>query len=434
MGPLNDAMKREMLERQTDIKYDVTWTTLAEYLNTLERRGVSCNVASFVGATTVRIHELGHENRRPTPAELSRMVALVQTAMADGAMGLSSALIYAPASYAETDELIALARPVGECDGLYISHIRNEGGQLFAALEEFFTILRRARVRGEIYHMKITGESNWDKLPEYVRRIEAARSDGISVTANMYNYVAAGTGLGTIVNMPLWAYEGGHRAMMERLSDAATRARIRAEMKIRNSDHVVLVAFKNEALKPLHGRTLTEVAAMRGQAPEDAAIDLILEDDSRVGAVHFAMSEDNVRREIALPWVSFGSDGASMAPEGAFLASGCHPRAYGNFARLLGKYVREEKIITLQEAVRKLSALPAENLRIKDRGRLAEGMLGDVVVFDPLTIADKATFEQPHQYAVGVRDVLVNGVPVLRDGEHTGATPGRVVHGPGRRG
>ncbi len=433
MGPLNDAMKRDMVERQTDVRYDVCWTTLAEYLQTLQRKGVSCNVASFMGATSARIHELGHEDRLPTTAELARMQALVRTAMAEGAMGLSSALIYAPASYSDTHELIELAKPVGECDGLYISHIRGEGATLFEALDEFLTIAREAKVRAEIYHMKQAGESNWDKQAGQIASIEAARADGLAITADMYNYVAAGTGLGTITGMPLWAYEGGHRDMIARLTDPATRARIRSEMHIRNSDHILLVAFKNEELKPLAGKTLTEVAAMRGKATEDTAIDLIVDDDSRVGAVHFAMSEENVRRQIALPWVSFGSDGASMAAEGVFLKSGCHPRAYGNFARLLGRYVRDERIIPLQEAVRKLSALPADNLRLQDRGRLVEGMFADVVAFDPATIADKATFAQPHQYAVGVKHVLVNGTPVLRDGEHTGATPGRVVNGPGWR-
>ena len=433
MGPLNEAMKREMLERQTDVQYDVNWTTLGEYLDALVQRGVSCNVASFVGATTARVHELGHEDRPPSMDELSRMQALVRSAMREGAMGMSSALIYAPACYADTDELVALSQVVAEHGGLYISHIRNEGAGIFGALDEFFSILRRSGVRGEIYHMKLGGPEAWHLMDDYIATVETARAEGLSVTADMYTYTAAGTGLGTITHIPTWAYEGGFDALVARLRDTAARERIRGEMWVRDGDAVMLVAFKNPALKLLAGKTLTEVAAERGTGLEDTAMDLIIEDGSRVGAVNFAMSEDNVRRQVALPWVSFGSDGASMAAEGDFLKSGCHPRAYGNFARLLGRYVRDEKIITLAEAVRRLAAFPAENLRLADRGRLTEGCFADVAVFDASAVADRATFQDPHQYAVGMKHVFVNGTQVLRDGEHTGATPGRVLRGPGWR-
>jgi N-acyl-D-amino-acid deacylase len=444
MGPLNEAMAKEMVERQGDIRYDVEWSTLGEYLEYLVRRGVSANVASFVGAASARIHVLGYVDRAPGAGELEQMRGLVRQAMEEGAVGLSSALIYAPGCYAGTEELVALARVVAEYGGLYISHIRNEGAGLPGALDELIDTARRAGVAAEIYHLKASGRSNWPLLDDAIARVEAARAEGLRITADMYTYAASSTGLDAA--MPSWVQEGGHRAWVERLKDPAIRQRVRQEMvtpgddwestyqAAGSADKILLVDFKSAALKPLIGKTLAEVAALRGQSPEETAMDLVIEDDSDVGCVYFTMSEENVRRQIALPWVSFGSDGASMAAEGVFLKSGTHPRAYGNFARLLGRYVRQEKVIPLQEAIRRLTWLPASNLKLQRRGLLAAGYLADVVVFDPAAIQDHATYDQPHRYATGMVHVLVNGTPVLADGEHTGARPGRVVRGPGWRG
>ncbi len=441
MGPLNEEMKREMLERQGDIKYDVAWTTLGEYLDHLVERGVSTNVASFIGATTVRIHEIGYEDRPPTPEELGRMQDLVRQAMREGALGVGSSLIYAPAFYADTDELVALASAAGEYGGMYISHMRSEGNRLLEAVDEVIEIARRANVPAEIYHLKAAGEENWHKIDQVVEKIEAARAEGIRITADMYTYTAGSTGLDAA--MPPWVQEGGHDAWVERLKDPQIRRRVAQEMKTPTNewenfylaagspDRILLVGFRQDSLRYLTGKTLAEVAELRGQDPVETAMDLVIQDDSRVSTVYFLMSEENVRKQIALPWMSFGSDAGSYATEGVFLNSSTHPRAYGNFARLLGKYVRDEQIIPLQEAIRKLSALPAENLGIRRRGRLAPGYFADIVVFDPLEIRDNATFEEPHQYATGMHHVFVNGVQVLRDGEHTGATPGRVVRGPG---
>jgi len=439
MGPLNDELKAYMKERQGDIRYDVEWTTLCEYLEYLVRRGVSTNVASFVGAGGVRANVLGFADRRPTPDELARMQALVRQAMAEGAVGLSAALIYAPDSYADTAELIALASAAAEYDGLFTAHLRSEGETFLEALEEFLSIVTESGIRGEIYHLKASGQRNWPKLEKAIARVEAARAAGLPITADMYTYHASATGLDAM--MPGWVQEGGHKAWVARLRDPEVRARLKREIALPSADwensyheagdasKVLCVSFKNDALKPLTGKSLAEIAALRGADPVETAMDLVIEDDSRVGCVYFTMSEDNVRREIGLPWVSFCSDSASLAPEGVFLRSNPHPRAYGSFARLLGKYVREEGLISLEEAVRRLSALPADNLRLDRRGRLLPGHFADVVIFDPATIQDHATFDRPHQYATGVRDVLVNGVAVLRDGEHTGATPGRVVDG-----
>jgi N-acyl-D-amino-acid deacylase len=441
MGPLNEAMRREMLERQGDIKYEIPWTTLGEYLEYLVRRGVSTNVASFVGATTVRIHVLGYENRPPTPEEMERMRQLVRQAMEEGALGVGSSLIYAPAFYASTEELIELCKVAAEYGGMYISHIRSEGNRLLEAIDELIRIAREAKIPAEIYHLKAAGRANWPKLDEAIRRIEAARAQGLRITANMYPYTAGATGLDAA--MPPWVQEGGHRAWIERLKNPAIRQRVTREMRTPTDrwenlylmagspENVLLVGFKNEALKPLIGKTLAEVARLRGRSPEDTIIDLVIEDDSRVGAVYFLMSEENVRKQIALPWMSFGSDAESLAPEGVFLKANPHPRAYGTFARVLGRYVREEKIIPLEEAIRRMTSLPAENLKLDRRGRLKVGYFADVVVFDPAKVQDHATYERPHQYATGVIHVFVNGVPVLRNGEHTGATPGRVVRGPG---
>ena len=444
MGPLNEAMKQEMVERQGDIRYDVAWTTLGEYLDHLVARGISTNVASFVGATTVRIHALGYADRPATPAELEQMRTLVRQAMEEGATGVASALIYAPACYAPPEELVALAACAAEYGGIYISHIRNEGRHILDALDELIAVADQAHIPTEIYHLKVSGRDNWDKLDAVVAKIEAARAAGHRVSADMYTYPASSTGLDAA--MPPWVQEGGHRAWIERLKDPAIRERVVREIATPSgewestlqaagsADNVLLVGFKRAALKPLTGKTLAQAAALRGKTPEETIVDLVIEDDSDVGCVYFTMSEENVQRQIALPWVSFGSDAQSMSAEGVFLKSSTHPRAYGNFARLLGRYVRGEKVIPLEEAIRRLTSLPAANLGLKGRGMLAPGYFADVVVFDPATIQDRATFDQPHQYATGVVHLFVNGVQVLRDGEHTGARPGRVVRGPGYKG
>jgi N-acyl-D-amino-acid deacylase len=439
-GPLNEPMKEEAIKRQGDIKFDIEWTTLGEYLDYLVQRGISPNVASFVGATTVRIHEIGEEDRPPTPEEMERMRELVRKAMEEGALGVGSSLIYAPAFYAETDELIELCKAAASYGGTYISHIRNEGSQLLEAVDELITIAREANIPAEIYHLKASGQNNWDKLDELIQKVEAAQVEGLQITADMYTYPASSTGLDA--SMPPWVQEGGYDAWARRLKDPAIRERVRHEMTTATdewengylavgADGILLIGFKSQQLKPLIGKTLAQVAEMRGTPPEDTAMDLVIEDGSRVQVVYFGMSEDNIRKKIALPWVSFGSDGGSMAPEGVFVMSSTHPRAYGNFARLLGKYVRDEGIIPLQEAIRRLTSFPAGNLPIKERGTLRPGYFADVVVFDPDTIQDHATFEDPHQYSTGVVHVWVNGTQVLKDGEHTGAKPGRVVRGPG---
>ncbi len=441
-GPVNEELKQMLLNNQGDIKFDISWTTLGEYLDYLIQKGISTNVASFVGATTVRIHELGFEDRPPTPDELERMRDLVRQAMEEGALGVGSSLIYAPAFYAETDELIELSKVAAQYGGMYISHIRSEGNQLLEAVDELMNIAREANIPAEIYHLKAGGQTNWEKMDEVIEKVEAARADGLKITADMYTYIAGSTGLDAA--MPPSVQEGGYEAWAARLKDPATRERLRREMTTptdewenlylaAGAEGVLLVEFKNEELKPLTGKTLAEVAEMRGTSPEDTAMDLVMEDGSRVGVIYFLMSEDNVRKQIALPWVSFGSDGASLAPDGVFLKSNTHPRAYGNFARLLGKYVRDEGIISLEEAVRRLTSLPSQNLRIEARGALKPGYFADIVVFDPKVIRDHATFEEPHQYSTGVLHVWVNGEQVLKDGEHTGATPGRVVRGPGWR-
>ncbi len=441
MGPLNDAMKRRMVDEQGDIRFDIEWTTLGEYLEYLERKGVSPNVASFLGATTARIHEIGYEDREPTPAELDRMRALVRQAMEEGALGIGSSLIYAPAFYAKTPELIALAAEAAPFGGMYISHMRSEGNALLEAVDELITIAREAGVPAQIYHLKAAGQANWPKMDEVIARVEAARAEGLHITADMYTYTAGATGLDAA--MPPWVQEGGLQAWRRRLQDPAIRRRVLQEMRTPTDaweslyllagspERVLLVAFKQDSLKYLTGRTLASVAADRGKSPEEVAMDLVVADDSRVGTVYFLMSEDNVKKQIALPWVSFDSDEAAPAPEGVFLRSNNHPRAYGNFARLLGKYVREERVIPLEEAVRRLTSLPATNLKLRRRGALEPGHFADVVVFDPQTITDHATFDQPHQLATGMVHVFVNGVHVLNDGQHTGATPGRVVRGPG---
>ena len=453
MGPLNDAMKAEFLEgfvaevddsaRAAELlggALEVPWTTLGEYLEFLERKGVATNVASFVGATTVRIHELGEDDVQPDSAALERMRQLVRVAMQEGAVGVGSSLIYPPAGFAETAELIALAEEAGRHGGMYISHMRSEGTRLLEAVDELITIAREANAPAEIYHLKAAGERNWHKLDSVIARVEAARAEGLRITADMYLYTAGSTGLDAA--MPLWVQAGGYDAWAERLRDPATRRRVKAEMQATQDDWenlmqgagaegTLLVGFRSDSLRRYIGRTLADVAAERGTDPWDTAIDLVIADGSRVQVVYFLMSDENVVRQVALPWMAFDSDGGSMTTEPPFTNNGTHPRAYGNFARLLGKYVREEQVIPLEEAIRRLTSFPADNLGIADRGRLAEGMFADVVVFDPATIIDHATFEDPHQYATGVAHVFVNGVQVLRDGEHTGALPGRVVRGKG---
>ena len=441
MGPLNEAMKKEAAEQQGDIRYPITWTTLGEYLEMLEKKGISMNVASFVGATTVRVHEVGYADRVPTPEELARMQEPVRAAMREGALGVGSSLIYAPAFYAKTPELVALCSAAGEGGGMYISHMRSEGNRLLEAVDELISIARDAKVPAEIYHLKAAGRANWGKLPDVIARVEAARAAGLRITADMYTYTAGATGLDAA--MPPWVQEGGLEKWRERLQDPAIRERVEREMRTPTDEwenlllaaggpeNVLFSGFKSEALKPLTGKTLAQVAAMRGKTPEATAIDLVIEDDNRVDTIYFIISEDNVRREVALPWVGFGSDADARAPEGVFLKSSTHPRAYGNVARLLGRYVRDEKLVPLAEAIRRLTSQPAENLKLRDRGRLAPGYFADIVVFDPATVADHATFESPQQFSTGVRDVLVNGAVVLRDGTHTGTFPGRVVRGPG---
>jgi N-acyl-D-amino-acid deacylase len=442
-GPWNDSMKKTAKELQGDIRYPIRWTTLSEYLHYLAKRGVSPNIASFVGATTVRIHEIGFEDRPPTADELKRMKQLVRQAMEEGALGLGSSLIYAPAFYAKTNELTELCKVVAEYDGLFTSHMRSEGNRLLEGVDEIFQIMRDSGVRAEIYHLKAAGEKNWPKMDQLIERVNAARAKGLPITADMYTYTAGATGLDAA--MPPWVQEGGYRKWADRLRDPETRVRVLREMRspadnwenlmllAGSPEKVLLIEFKNEKLKPLTGKTLAEVARMRGRSPEETAMDLVVEDGSRVGTVYFLMSEDNVRKQIKLPWVSFCSDAESSAPEGVFLKSSAHPRAYGSFAKLLGRYVRDEKLITLEEAIRRLTTLPAENLRIKHRGALKPDYFADVVVFDPKTIQDHSTYDKPLQYATGMLHVFVNGKHVLRDGEHTGAKPGRVVYGLGKK-
>lgn len=441
MGPLNAAMKKAEQESQGDIKYDIEWNTLNEYLEYLTKKGISPNVASFVGATTLRINTVGYEDRPPTPQELDSMKMMVREAMEDGALGVGSSLIYAPAFYSSTEELIELCKVAAEYDGMYISHMRSEGSRLLESLDELIRIANEAGIRAEIYHLKQSGKENWDKFDDVVAKVDSANAAGLHITADMYNYVAGATGLDA--SMPPWVQEGGYDKWAERLQNPDIRKKVKEEMTTPTNEweslmqaagdpsKILLVGFKADSLKYLTGKTLKEVAELRGTSPEETAMDLVVQDGSRVGTIYFLMSEENVKKQIALPWMSFGSDAGSPATEGVFLKSGTHPRTYGNFARLLGKYVRDEQVISLEEAVHKLSQLPATNLKIEKRGSLSEGNYADVVLFDATTITDKATFEDPHQYSEGMQHVFVNGTQVLKDGEHTGETPGQVVHGPG---
>jgi N-acyl-D-amino-acid deacylase len=442
MGPLSDEMKRRRVSGQGDIKFEIPWTTLAEYMMYLEKHGISQNAASFVSATTIRENIIGLEDKAPTPEQLDRMRALVRQEMEAGALGVTTALIYPPAFYAKTEELIELCKVAAKYKGKYIAHIRSEGNQLIEAVEETLRIGREAGLPVEIYHLKTSGESNWNKMDKVIAMINDARSKGIKISADMYTYTAGATGLDA--SMPPWVFDGGREAAEKRMQDPATRKKIAEAVRTPTNDwenlyvlagspeRILLVGFRSEALKPYTGKTLAEVAKLRGKDPIETIMDLVYEDHSRVGTVYFMMSEENIKKQLRQPWVSLGSDAASMAPEGAFLKSSTHPRAYGNFARLLGKYVRDEKVITLQEAIRRLSGLPATNLGLDHRGFLKQGMFADVVVFDPATIADHATYENPHQYSTGVKHVFVNGVQVIKDGEHTGAKPGRALWGPGK--
>ena len=440
MGPLSPEMKKLAVQRQGDIKYPIQWTTLGDYLRFLERKGITPNVASFVGATSVRQHVLGERDVDPDPAQLRRMRALVRQAMKEGALGVGTSLIYPPASFAETDELVSLASEAGRCGGMYISHMRSEGDRLLESVDELIEISRRSGAPAEIYHLKQAGRANWNKLDRVIAKVEAARAQGLRITADMYTYTAGGTNLAA--SMPPWVQDGGVERMLERLRDPAVVARVKREMLQPGKDWenlylharpegVRIASLTEGSLKPLIGKTLAEVAKMRGVTPEQLVIDLTLEDRGRASALYFLMSEDNVRRQTSLPWMSFGSDAEAAAPEGVFLKSSTHPRAYGNFARLLGRYVRDGKTAPLADAVRRLTSLPARNLGLKDRGMLKLGMAADVVVFDPATIGDHATFEKPMKFATGVRDVFVNGTQVLKGGEPTGATPGRFVKGAG---
>lgn len=441
MGPLSPQMKQDMIQQQDEDKYEVAWTTLAEFMQHLEKKGVATNFASFVSASEIREHELGQINRAPTPEELTRMKALVRQAMQEGAMGLTTMLIYVPATFAKTDELIALAKVASAYNGLFTAHIRSEGDRFGQAVDEMIRVSKEADIPVEIYHLKAAGKANWPKLDRVIAKIDSARKAGLPITANMYNYIAGATGLDAA--MPPWVQEGGLQAWRQRLQDPTLREQAAREMTdptqgwenlclAAGPEGTILLGFKQDSLKKYVGKTLAEVATFRGQPWYETAMDLVVQDDSRVGVAYFLMSEENVRTQVALPYMSFGSDAGSIAPEGNNLKRNPHPRTYGNFARLLGKYVREEKIISLPEAIRRLTSLPCENLKIKDRGYLKPGYFADVVVFDPATIQDKATFDQPHQLAEGMVHVWVNGTQVLDNGEHTDAMPGLAVYGPGR--
>jgi len=441
MGPLNAKMKTDMIVTQKDIHYDVSWNTLGEYLNYLEKKGISCNVASFIGAGTVRTYVIGEDNRAPTPAELIQMQQLVKQAMQEGAMGVGSSLIYPPDFFAKTDELIALCKEASAYGGMYISHMRSEGNRVNEALDELITIAKKAHIHAEVYHLKVAGKGNWNKLDSVIRQVENARKQGLNITADMYTYLAGATGL--TAAFPPSLQDGGFGKLWQRLHDPVIRAQMAKAMDSNptgwenlyygagSPEKVLLLGFKQDSLKKYTGKTLAEVAKMRKKSAEETAMDLIVQDSTRIEVAYFLMDENNVKKQIALPWVSFASDAGSFANEGVFLKSNPHPRAYGNFIRVLGKYTRDDKVITLQDAVRKLAYLPATNLKLKKRGALLKGYFADVVVFDPLKVQDHATYPQPQQYATGISDVFVNGVEVLKDGNHTGATPGRFIKGPG---
>lgn len=441
MGPLNAKMKDQAQNGQGDIKYKVEWNTLGEYLNYLEKKGISCNVASFVGATTLREYVVGEDDRAPTTAELDSMKMLVDDAMEEGAMGVGSSLIYPPAFFAKTDELVALCKEASKYGGMYISHMRSEGNNLNEAVEELITIAKEADLPAEIYHLKAAGKDNWGKMDSVIKRVEKARADGLKITADMYTYLAGATGLTAC--FPPSLQDGGFGKLWQRLQDPAIRAKMKKAMNTNATDwenlyygcgspeKVLLLAFKQDSLKKFTGKTLAEVAMIRGTSPEETAMDLIVQDSTRIGVAYFLMNEDNVKKQVALPWISFGSDEGSYTSEGVFLQSNPHPRAYGNFIKVLGTYVRDQKLLSLQQAIYKLSKLPATNLKLQKRGEIKVGNYADIVIFDPERVKDNATYDKPHQYATGITDVFVNGIQVLKNGEHTGATPGRFIKGPG---
>jgi N-acyl-D-amino-acid deacylase len=441
MGPLNPKMKKQMQDGQGDIKYKVEWNSLGDYMNFLEKKGISVNIASFVGSGTVRQYVIGEGNIAPTPQQLDSMKLLVKEAMQQGALGVTNALIYPPDNFARTDELIALSKEASKYGGTYSSHMRSEGNKFFEAVEELITISKEANIPAEIHHLKAAGKDNWYKMDSVIRRVERARKEGLDVTADMYTYVAGATGMTSA--FPPTLQDGGFGKLRERLMDPKVREEMKKAMNTNATDwenlyygaggaeHVLMLSFKQDSLKKYTGKTLAEVAMMRNKSPEETAMDLIVQDSTRVGVAYFLMSEDNVKKQVVLPWVSFGSDEASYTPEGVFLKSNAHPRAYGNFARVLGKYTRDEKLMNLEQAVYKLAKLPATHLKLKKRGELKVGNYADIVVFDPATIQDHATFDKPHQYSTGVIHVFVNGVQVLQDGEHTGKKPGKFVKGPG---
>lgn len=441
MGPLSDKMKKELLKNQGNIKFDIEWTSLGEYLDFMVKKGVSPNIASFIGATTIRINHIGYEDRVPTDEEMVSMKAMVRQAMEQGALGVGSSLIYAPAFYSSTEELIELCKVASEYDGMYISHIRSEGNRLLQSIDELIQIADKASIRAEIYHLKMAGKDNWNKFDDVVKKIDSARTAGLLITTDMYTYTAGATGLDA--SMPPWVQEGGYDKWAERLKDPEIRERVYNEMTTATdewenlmyaagtSDNLLLVGFKNDSLRHYTGKTLSEVAKIHGKSPEETAMDLVIADGGRVGTVYFLMSEENVKKAIALPYMSFGSDANSSAPEGVFLESSAHPRAYGNFSRILGKYVRDEKVISLEEAIYKLTSLPATNLKIEKRGAIKKGHYADLALFNPDEVKDNATFEDPLQYSTGMIHVFVNGIQVLKNGDHTGAMPGKVVRGPG---
>jgi N-acyl-D-amino-acid deacylase len=441
MGPLSDKMKKELLKNQGNIKFDIEWTSLGEYLDFMVKKGVSPNIASFIGATTIRINHIGYEDRVPTDEEMVSMKAMVRQAMEQGALGVGSSLIYAPAFYSSTEELIELCKVASEYDGMYISHIRSEGNRLLQSIDELIQIADKASIRAEIYHLKMAGKDNWNKFDDVVKKIDSARTAGLLITTDMYTYTAGATGLDA--SMPPWVQEGGYDKWAERLKDPEIRERVYNEMTTATdewenlmyaagtSDNLLLVGFKNDSLRHYTGKTLSEVAKIHGKSPEETAMDLVIADGGRVGTVYFLMSEENVKKAIALPYMSFGSDANSSAPEGVFLESSTHPRAYGNFSRILGKYVRDEKVISLEEAIYKLTSLPATNLKIEKRGAIKKGHYADLALFNPDEVQDNATFEDPLQYSTGMIHVFVNGIQVLKNGDHTGAMPGKVVRGPG---
>ncbi|MEQ9297147.1 MAG: D-aminoacylase [Cyclobacteriaceae bacterium] len=441
MGPLSEEMRLDETKNQGEIKFDLTWTTLGEYLEYLEEKGISPNVASFVGATTLRIHQVGKDDRPPTDSELDSMRILVRQAMEEGALGIGSSLIYAPAFYASTEELIALCEVAAEYNGTYISHMRSEGNRLLESVDELLRISSESGIDAEIYHLKAAGSDNWDKMDQVIAKVDSARNAGLNITADMYTYTAGATGLNA--SMPPWVQAGGYEAWAERLKDPATRARLKEEIATPSdewenlylgagsTDNVVLVGFKNDSLRFLTGKTLTEAAEILGKDPIETMMDLVIADGSRVGTVYFMMTEENIKKKIQIPWMRFGSDAGSLATEGTFIKTSTHPRAYGNFARLLGKYVREEKVIPMEEAIHKLTLAPATTLKIKKRGKITPGYFADLAIFDPNKIQDNATFEEPHQYSEGMVHVFVNGEQVLANGEHTNKFPGRAVRGPG---